>query len=40
MYPLLIDLNCLEWYLYDFDKNASKETINYIGENDGNYKKS
>lgn len=35
MYPYIDNPTCLEWYAFDFAKNASDSTRSYIGSNDG-----
>ena len=30
-----IEYDCYEWYLYDFDQNATLETRRYVGANNG-----
>lgn len=34
-YPSLLELNCLQWYFYDFDKDIPEDDRHFIGWNNG-----
>jgi hypothetical protein len=35
LYPQMFELQCLQWYSYDFTKGVSKDDMTYVGVNDG-----